>query len=149
MAQGSAFAPLARILLAALLLVLPLGCRGQATRAGDAVVSVSIAPVPYTTGPAKITVTLSDAAGRPLSGAKVEIEGNMSHAGMVPVFAGAVETSPGTYVSRDFRFTMGGDWYIVVRVTPSSGEPFERTLDVRGVAGGPGHGKTGDGSIHK
>jgi hypothetical protein len=83
-------------------------------------------------GPARVTVSASDGAGQPLSGAALRIEGNMAHAGMVPVFADARETAPGRY-DAEMHFTMAGDWYLVVSGRLADGRRLERRFDVRGV----------------
>jgi hypothetical protein len=98
----------------------------------DIAVELSIEPEPPQLGPAAITVTLRDAGGELLSGAEVELEGNMNHAGMVPVFADAVEVAPGRY-QADLEFTMGGDWFILVRADLADGRSLERKIDVPGV----------------
>ena len=98
----------------------------------DVAVELSIEPEPPQLGPAAITVMLRDAGGEPLSGAEVELEGNMNHAGMVPVFAAAVEVAPGRY-QADLEFTMGGDWFILVRADLADGRSMERKIDVPGV----------------
>lgn len=98
----------------------------------DVAVDLAIEPEPPQLGPAEITVTLHDAGGEPLSGAVVELEGNMNHAGMVPVFADAVEIAPGRY-RADLEFTMGGDWFILVRADLPGGRSMERKIDVPGV----------------
>lgn len=89
-------------------------------------------PQPPQIGPATITVTLSNASGQPIEGAKVKLEGNMNHAGMVPVFAQAPEVAPGRY-QADLEFTMGGDWFIQVRADLPDGRSMERAIDVPGV----------------
>jgi hypothetical protein len=75
---------------------------------------------------------LHDANGLPISGAQVELEGNMNHAGMVPVFAEASEVAPGRY-RAGMEFTMGGDWFILVRADLPDGRSMERKVDVPGV----------------
>ncbi|MBB6097047.1 hypothetical protein HNR42_000461 [Deinobacterium chartae] len=50
--------------------------------------------------------------GRPLEGAQVSLEGNMNHAGMLPVTARAEELGGGRYQARNFDFNMAGDWII-------------------------------------
>lgn len=62
------------------------------------------------------------------------LEGNMSHAGMVPVFAGARETEPGRYQSS-MELSMAGDWFILVHVTLPDGRKIDRQFEIRGVAG--------------
>lgn len=98
----------------------------------DVAMEMAVSPEPPQLGPAAITVTLHDAGGDPISGARVALEGNMSHAGMVPVFADAVEVAPGRY-QADMEFTMGGDWFILVRADLPDGRSMERKIDVPGV----------------
>jgi hypothetical protein len=42
-----------------------------------------------------ITLRVADASGAPAPGLHLKLEGNMSHAGMTPVFADAKEIEPG------------------------------------------------------
>jgi hypothetical protein len=124
-----------RVLCIASLCCLLLGLAGCA-RGGrdlpDVGVALAIEPQPPQLGPAVITVTLTDAEGQAIRGAVVGLEGNMSHAGMVPVFATATEVAPGEY-RADLEFTMGGDWFILVRADLPDGRSMERQIDVPGV----------------
>jgi hypothetical protein len=115
-----------------LLFLILAGCGRGSKDLPDLAVSLLIEPEPPQIGPAVVTVTLSDASGQPITGAEVELEGNMSHAGMVPVFAPAPETVPGHY-RADLEFTMGGDWFILVRAELPDGRSMERKIDVPGV----------------
>lgn len=69
-----------------------------------------------------------------LSGASVEITGDMTHAGMVPVIAIAFETEAGLYQTKDFEFTMAGDWILTTVIKTPSGEKvtLEKRLTVAG-----------------
>ncbi len=69
-----------------------------------------------------------------LSGASIEITGDMTHAGMVPVIAMAVETETGLYQTKDFEFTMAGDWILTTVIKTPSGEKItlEKKLSVAG-----------------
>jgi YtkA-like len=78
---------------------------------------------------------LSDATGKPITGARIAIEADMSHAGMSPFFADAKETERGRYQAQ-VEFQMAGDWVILLHVTLPGGNKVERQIDVRGV--GPG-----------
>ncbi|MGD8399068.1 MAG: FixH family protein [Anaerolineae bacterium] len=98
----------------------------------DVDVALTIEPSPPRVGLATVTVALADATGAPITGADVELEGNMSHAGMVPVFGDAREVAPGRY-EADLEFTMGGDWFILVRATLPDGRSLERQVDVPAV----------------
>lgn len=114
-----------------LLLVLS-GCGRGIQDLPDVAVELDLEPDPPRLGPAMVTIALRNAEGQPISGATVEIEGNMSHAGMVPVLASASEVAPGRYTA-DLEFTMGGDWFLLVRADLPDGRSLERKIDVPGV----------------
>lgn len=118
--------------LGCLLLLLLAGCGRGGKDLPDVNVTLEIEPSPPQLGLASITVALHGAAGLPISGAQVELEGNMNHAGMVPVFAEASEVAPGRY-RAGMEFTMGGDWFILVRADLPDGRSMERKVDVPGV----------------
>ena len=75
---------------------------------------------------------LEDGAG--VSGATIEITGDMTHAGMVPVIVEATETETGLYRAEDFEFTMAGDWIITtdVELPDGSKERVESLVTVPG-----------------
>lgn len=98
----------------------------------DVALDLAIDPSPPRIGLATVTVILADAAGQPIRGARVELEGNMHHAGMVPVLAQATEVSPGTYEAV-LEFTMGGDWFVLVHADLPDGRSLERSVDVPAV----------------
>jgi hypothetical protein len=108
------------------------GCSRGGRDLPEIAVDLSIEPDPPRIGPALVTVELRDAGGQLISGAAVDLEGNMSHAGMVPVFAQAREVAPGRY-QANLEFTMGGDWFILVQASLPDGRSMERKMDVPGV----------------
>lgn len=115
------------------------GCdRRSETNSGDVQVDVEVSPQPLEVGPAQVTVMLRDANDKPIENAAVEVEGNMSHAGMVPVIAEATGGDDGHYVTQDFEFTMSGDWFVIVRATLPDGQTAEQTFDLQSVAGAGG-----------
>ncbi len=63
-----------------------------------------------------------------VSGATVEITGDMTHAGMAPVSATAKEVGAGLYETEGFEFTMAGDWILTADVTYPDGTEAEDTL---------------------
>jgi hypothetical protein len=127
------------LILAALAASLALGaCRGQAAAAADVQVSLSLSPTPPAVGATTVSVGLAQANGSPIDGAVVEVEGDMTHAGMAPVSAQAVPTGDGRYATRDFQFTMSGDWVLTVRATLPDGRRIERAFPVTGVQAGQG-----------
>ncbi len=142
MSQSLSLSRTPALLLAACGLMLFLtACRGDPGEGGDPDLSleVGISPTPPAVGPARLIITLSDAGGLPVEGARIEVEGNMSHAGMTPVLDTAVAEAPGRYAVSDFRFTMAGDWILTLRATLPDGRQREirhRTNVVRAPPGG-------------
>jgi hypothetical protein len=83
--------------------------------------------------PARTRVTLTDEVGRPVTAVRLQIEGHMSHPGMAPVVAPAVESRPGVY-EADIRFTMAGPWTLVASGATADGRRLTHTFDVPDVA---------------
>lgn len=106
-------------------------CRGAST-SPNLDVRMTIEPSPPCVGPAEVTLFIVDKNDNPVHGAQVRIEANMNHAGMRPVFADAREDSAGTYVA-DLRFTMAGDWFLLVTTTLPNGDTVETKLPVPNV----------------
>lgn len=72
-----------------------------------------------------LSVMLTDTDGNAITDAKVSVEGNMNHAGMVPVISDPVEdgvdgSADGTY-QLPFTFSMTGDWILTVSVEMPDG----------------------------
>ena len=90
-------------------------------------------PDPPVAGPVRVSLVLVDSTtGRPVKGAAVRLEGNMSHPGMQPVLASAREVSPGTY-EAPLELTMGGDWFLLIDAKLPEGGALHRQLDLPGV----------------
>lgn len=106
-------------------LALAQACRQQSDSAPELILTHEVSPQPPRVGPVTITLRLAEPSGQPVSGARVKLEGNMSHAGMTPVFADAIETEPGRY-SSTINLTMAGDWYFVVHMILPDGRQVER-----------------------
>ena len=121
-----------RLLVGLILVLAIVSCSRGARELPDVGVELAIEPEPPQLGPATVTVTLTDSGGAPITGAGVELEGNMSHAGMVPVFGQAPEVAPGRYQAQ-LEFTMAGDWFILVRAELPDGRSMERVIEVPGV----------------
>jgi hypothetical protein len=96
------------------------------------VIEHQVFPQPPTVGPATVTLKLSEPSGKPIEGAKVSIEGNMTHPGMGPQSGQAREVAPGWY-EAPMEFTMSGDWIIFVRLKLRDGQSMEQQFDVKGV----------------
>jgi hypothetical protein len=92
-----------------------------------------VSPQPPRVGQVTIVLRLTDASGKPVSGARLALEGNMSHAGMAPVFANAVELGAGRYQAI-VDLPMAGDWSVAVHLTLADGRQFDRQFEIKGVA---------------
>jgi len=103
----------------------------SAGREGELGVSLASHSTPLAVGATTFTLELT-ADGLPLQNAVVEVEGNMSHAGMVPVYATATELEDGRY-EVDLELTMGGDWFLLVDATLPDGRSLQGVQDVPGV----------------
>lgn len=78
------------------------------------------------------TVTLTSKAGERLAGAHVSLEGDMSHAGMSPVFGDARETGPGRYQGT-LDLNMRGDWTVLFHIGLANGVAFDRQVEIRNI----------------
>lgn len=111
------------------------GCRRTSEAPPEIAIESEIAPAPPKTGPATITLKLADAAGKPIAGARISLEGDMAHPGMRPVFGEAREVEPGRYEAT-LEFTMRGDWVIIVHGALPDGRKLQRQIEVKGVGSG-------------
>lgn len=108
------------------------GCR-EHTTAAPLNLTYEVSPVPARVGDVTITIKLTDVSGKAVAGARVTLEGNMSHAGMAPVFAEAKEIGPGRYQSR-ITLTMAGDWYVIAHATLPDGRTLDQQFEIKEVA---------------
>lgn len=106
------------------------GCRQQPAESGSADLQIEllIEPDPPQVGEATITIIVLDAAGEPADVQTINVRGDMSHAGMTPVIRDVDEGDDGRY-SVPFEWTMGGDWFVDVTVTLTSGETGQQRFD--------------------
>ena len=87
---------------------------------------------PATVGRNTITLRLNDMSGQAITGARVQLEGNMSHAGMSPAFGEAREIAPGRY-QGSLELSMAGDWVVSAHVTLSNGARARDVFEIKGV----------------
>jgi hypothetical protein len=96
-------------------------------------IRTQIAPQPVRVGEETVTITgIVDGLGEPLAGVHIQVEGDMAHPGMPPVFSDAKETAPGTY-QAELDFNMPGDWVVLEHIRLADGTRIERQTDLRGV----------------
>lgn len=108
------------------------GCRGEE----DATTPIELTieeQTPHQVGPATILFSLTDTlTGQPVTNAEVQVESNMTHPGMAPSQAEAVEVAPGDY-EAPLDFTMPGDWYLLFDIRLPDGQTLTRQVNVAGV----------------
>lgn len=119
-------------------------CRARAeaqdTAPSVARMQLTVSPQPPTVGSARLDLTVASPDGKPITGAKLQIRGDMSHAGMQPVLADLTDQGNGHYAADGFHFTMAGDWILTVSGSLPDGTPVKKTFTISGVrdmAGSP------------
>jgi hypothetical protein len=117
--------------------VVPVVCIGVSTvcvrnagRAEDVSVEWKMTPTQPVAGtPVLGEMTLRDHRRRPVRGARLQVEGHMSHPGMAPVIAAVAERGEGVYEVR-LQFTMSGDWIVLVTGSLPDGRRLNHRIDV-------------------
>jgi hypothetical protein len=92
-------------------------------------VTLATEPAATEVGQSIVVVTLKDGTGKPVDNAQLTIEGNMTHAGMVPVTGQVAESRDGIY-RVPFEFTMSGDWLLDVVFAVQGGQTVTRRFPV-------------------
>ncbi|HEX3820727.1 MAG TPA: FixH family protein [Candidatus Sulfotelmatobacter sp.] len=109
-----------------------MACQRKDALSQQLAVDCKFTPQPPHVGPTTVTFAIADGAKRPIVGAHVTTEADMSHPGMSPVFADAKEIAPGRYQST-ILLRMAGDWVVLLHGSLPNGDKFERQFDLRGV----------------
>jgi len=121
------------VIVIGLIVLLAAGCGRIQTdpspESTDISVEFSVEPAEPAVGPAQLRITVTDGDGQPIDNATLDIEGNMTHAGMTPVFTQVTGGENGQYVIP-FEWTMGGDWIVTVEVALEDGRTVSRQFPV-------------------
>lgn len=122
-----------------LLLLLPLLVACGSDEEASATASVQITLLPGQNAN-ELQVQLRDLAQAPITDATVALEGNMNHAGMVPVLVDPVRddadgATDGIY-RLPFQFSMLGDWIVTVTATLADGSEATKDIEVTVTDGG-------------
>jgi multidrug efflux pump subunit AcrA (membrane-fusion protein) len=105
--------------------------QATAPGAGDLQISMATAPAAPKVGTNRIRVEVKDAAGAPVSDAKVELNTGMT--GMAgPKATARPAKDPGVY-EASINLAMGGTWFVEVKVTQSQGvsKSVKFTIEVK------------------
>jgi hypothetical protein len=120
------------VVFAFLVFVMFVGCSKSSGRSASISMDLDISPQPTRVGPATVTLRVTDVARKPVKGARITIEGDMSHPGMSPVFGQAEELEAGRYQGQ-IGFAMAGDWILLFHITLSDGRTLDRQVSVPAV----------------
>ncbi len=89
-----------------------------------------VAPLfPPPAGDGHLAFRVTDAGDQPIDTATLQIRGDMTHAGMLPIEATATADEDGVY-RTPIRWTMAGDWIITVEATLSDGRRATQSFNV-------------------
>lgn len=121
------------LLVAAVLLALSAGC-GRMQPAGGApqdgfAMTLAAQPSPPVVGAGTLIVSLRDPAGQPVADARLQVEGNMNHAGMKPSIGKVTAAEEGQYTIA-LPWTMAGDWYVDIKATLTDGRVISRRFPI-------------------
>ena len=106
-------------------------CSRSGSGTSTIVTEKGVSPQPVRVGPVTVAFQLSN-SGKPVSGANVSLEGDMTHAGMAPVFGDAHEVEPGHYQGQ-LSLNMSGDWVVLMHITLPDGHNLEDQISISGV----------------
>ena len=114
-----------------LCLVLFAACRQESRPAAEAdlTISLRLLPAEASVGEAELLIDIADADGRAVNPARVDVRGDMDHAGMTPVLRDDVQGSAGQY-RVPFEWTMAGDWTVTVKLTFADESSLEETFEL-------------------
>lgn len=118
-------------LITAVFLLFCIGCN-RSIRSPSPVTVVFETTPPARVGAVTVDFKLADEAAKPVEGARLTTEADMTHAGMSPVFATVEEKRPGHYEST-LKLGMAGDWVILLHGTLPTGDKLERQFELRNV----------------
>lgn len=103
-----------------------------ATAQKDVTVEWTVAPKPAKIGPLQLTLQVKDKDGKPVRATLVNVEGNMTHPGMVPLHAKAQEVKIGEYAAI-LTLNMAGDWILMADIKLPDGSVVQKSLNLLGV----------------
>lgn len=120
------------ILFAPALMLLILTACGQQSAAMispvDVDITLQVEPEPLSVGETTLLIALTDSSGSRVDGAKLQVHGDMDHAGMTAVNREANESTNGIY-RVPFEWTMGGGWIVTVTAQLPDGSEISKTFE--------------------
>ena len=109
------------------------GCAGGGDPSDAISITWTLDPSPPLVGtPVVARMMLRHPDQKPVTGARLRLEGLMSHPGMAPVVAEVVERGDGAY-DAPLQFTMAGDWILLVTGQLADGRQLKKRIEIAGV----------------
>jgi YtkA-like protein len=108
------------------------GCFKSPSTPSDVLLTCESDPKPPRVGKNELIITLTGSSGQRVAGARVQLEGDMSHAGMSPVFSETREVTAGVYRGT-LELNMRGDWTILAHITLEGGQTLDREIKFQNV----------------
>lgn len=106
-------------------------CGGRISQQSvDADVTIDLTAEATAVGPTVLEITVTDVTGAPINDATLNVRGDMTHAGMVPVLVEGVSHGQEGVYRVPFEWTMAGNWDITVEVVLPDGQTVSRQFDL-------------------
>ena len=102
-------------------------------QATDLNVQLTFEPDPPAVGEGIIQIRVTDSRGQVINGLSIQLKGDMTHAGMTPVFGISTPEGDDSY-SVPFEWTMAGDWVLQLVAELQDGTVLNRSFEVRVVS---------------
>lgn len=122
--------------LISILILLNPACTRQSSIGDQAIdlnVQLTFEPDPPVVGEGVIRIRVTDSRGQAIDGLSIQVKGDMTHAGMTPVFGISTPEGDGSY-SVPFEWTMAGDWVLQLIAELQDGTVLNRSFEVRVVS---------------
>jgi hypothetical protein len=116
-----------------LILLLITACTRQSAvgnQATNVSVKLTFDPATPAVGDSMVYLEVRDENGQPVEDLNIQIKGDMTHAGMAPVFGVSKYEGDGVY-SIPFEWTMAGDWILQVAADLPDGTVLNRSFEVQ------------------
>jgi hypothetical protein len=120
-----------------MLLLVGSGCARESRQESPESVQINLTTVPYPPilGKSRLVIQITDNEGIAVNDAELDIKGDMTHAGMVPILAQTVGGGEDGFYNVPIEWEMGGDWVVSVRATLPDGTTARRQFELRVTMG--------------
>lgn len=118
------------VILISLLVSLLAGCRrtGEVEQTGDYEI-VLLGEPSTAVGQTELQFLVTDGTNEPVDGLSLNVKGDMTHAGMVPVLRDVNQSEEGVYIVP-WEWTMGGDWVVTVTAVDAAQKQSQARFDL-------------------